>query len=196
MPRMAVLARHNVAGERTITDFERVDNDWYVEPMWVVRKLLAACHFEGEIHDPCCGQGTIPQAAHNAGYVATGADIVDRGYAPAKRLDFMTDPHVYDNIIFNPPYKFAEQFIHRAMIMVRGKIAVIVNIKFLASQGRYDRLFQQIPPAEVFICSRRPSMPPGGGAVEAKGGTADYCWIVWDMGKRPRPETTQMKWLI
>ncbi len=97
-------------------------------------------------------------------------------------------------MVFNPPYKIAEQFISRALAYTRhaGRVAAIVNLKFLASQGRRDRLYHKIPPTEVLICSQRPSMPPGGSGVVAKGGTADYCWIIWRVGVR---QLTRIRWL-
>jgi hypothetical protein len=192
MGRSAIIARHNIPKERTIVDFERQDNDWYVEPTWCVRQLIAASNFRGTVHDPCCGGGTIPKAFHAAGFNTTACDIVERGYGDIH--DFFKDDRSRENMVFNPPYKIAEQFIARAIdrIWANGLVAAIVNIKFLASQGRRDRLFKQHPPLEVLICSQRPSMPPGGGLVEAKGGTADYCWIVWRPNERG---STRLRWL-
>jgi hypothetical protein len=115
---------------------------------------------------------------HDLGYNTTAADIIDRGYGDVR--NFFDDFQQRDNIICNPPYKIAEEFILRAIQYTSLKVAAIVNLKFLASQGRRNRLFLRHPPANVLICSQRPSMPPGGTTIAAKGGTADYCWIVWD----------------
>jgi hypothetical protein len=192
VPRSPVVARHNIAKTRTIVDFRREDNDWYVEPTWCIEQLIAISNFRGTIHDPCCGCGTIPKAFDAAGFNTTACDIVDRGFGDGR--DFFKDDRVRDNMVFNPPYKIAEQFIIRALDQTNGYglVAAIVNIKFLASQGRRDRLFKPHPPLEVLICSQRPSMPPGGGLVEAKGGTADYCWIVWRPGERG---SSRIRWL-
>jgi hypothetical protein len=192
----ASLLPHASAGgsrERTITDYARVDSDWYVEPAWCVDKLIANVGFVGTIHDPCCGGGNIIKRFNIHGFNATATDIVSRGFGDIK--DFFEDETIRDNMVFNPPYKIAEQFILRALdrTKVNGVVAAIVNIKFLASQGRRDRLFKPHPPLEVLICSQRPSMPPGGGVVEAKGGTADYCWVVWRPG---RQGPSIIRWLM
>lgn len=177
----ASLLPHASSGasrERVVVDYERHNDDWYVEPPWVVDQLLRAVTFTGSIHDPCCGGGNIPQRLEELGHRVIGSDIVDRGYGEIQ--NFFLDWREYENMIFNPPYKIAEDFILHALELTTQKVAAIVNLKFLASQGRRDRLFLRHPPANVLICSRRPSMPPGGAGIEAKGGTADYCWIVWD----------------
>lgn len=177
----ASLLPHSSGGnsrERTIVDYARTDNDWYVEPPWVIDQLLRAVTFTGMIHDPCCGGGNIPKRLDALGYNTRACDIVDRGYGDVR--DFFQDTRQYDNLVFNPPYKIAEKFILHAINFAAYKVAAIVNLKFLASQGRRDRLFHRHPPASVLICSQRPSMPPGGQGIKASGGTADYCWIVWD----------------
>lgn len=165
--------------ERTIIDYARATHDWYVEPDWVVDKLLAVSKFYGPIHDPCCGQGNIPKRLRKLGFIdVTGSDIVDRGFGEIR--DFMKDVRPADNLIFNPPYTIAEEFITHAIHLSTKKVAAIVNIKFLTSQGRRDRLFSHHKPSEVLVLSQRPSMPPGGTGIQARGGTADYVWIVWD----------------
>lgn len=177
----ASLLPHASAGtarKRTVVDHARVYSDWYVEPVWVVDHLTRAVSFSRTIHDPCCGGGTIPKRLHELGFNTTASDIVDRGYGDIH--DFFADGRERQNIVCNPLYKIAEQFLLHAIKITDEKVAAIVNLKFLASQGRRDRLFLKHPPAHVLICSRRPSMPPGGLGIKATGGTADYCWIVWD----------------
>lgn len=183
-------ASASVARERTVVDYERHGDDWYVEPPWVVDQLLRATPFAGVIHDPCCGSGNIPRRLDELGYNTTASDIVDRGYGDIR--DFFLDLRPRQNIVCNPPYKMAEMFILHAIDVTERRVAAIVNLKFLASQGRRDRLFLRHPPDQVLICSQRPSMPPGGSGIEAKGGTADYCWIVWRKGGGD----TRVSWLF
>src|SRR6516162_2729991 len=86
--------------------YPREDKDFYVEPRWVVHRLLDVETFEGSIHDPCCGTGTIPSVCMERGLVATGSDIVDRGFGEVQDLFSRTDP--LDNMISNVPYGIAE----------------------------------------------------------------------------------------
>lgn len=57
-------------------------------------------------------------------------------------------------------------------------------------------LYAECPPRRIYILTPRPSCPPGeyllnGG--KAGGGTADWCWLVWDL-QSPHTGTT-FHWL-
>lgn len=189
-------ASGGAARERIVTDHERHNTDWYVDPAFCTELLLSAVPFLGPIWDPCCGGGTIPKVVAEFwpnGVGNGGSDLIYRGWGIGGR-DFFQATGPYCNLIFNPPYKIAEQFILHALGVASRKVAALVNLKFLASQGRRERLFNAKRPAEVLILSRRPSMPPGGSGVEAKGGTADYCWIVWDQ-ERLQFDQPIIRWL-
>ena len=163
------------------SSFERDPHDFYVEPAWAVETLAQRVQFLGKVHDPCCGMGTIPKVLNG-----TGADLVDRGYGFTV-LDFLMDNTFQPNIVTNPPYGIAEQIIEHAFRLALDRVAVLVQVKFLASQRRHA-LFERAgadPALErVIMFSRRPSMPPGrmlaehGEAIRG-GGSIDFCWVVW-----------------
>lgn len=189
-----------VAGTREIPVYGRADDEWYVEPGWCVDLLLRVERFEGSCWDPACGGGTIPKAFARLGQRCLGSDLRDRGYGTAP-IDFLAGDHpVVDCIVCNPPYghgKTAEAFIRRALTLARRKVAMLVNEKFVYSQQRYALFWhEQTRPTKLWFLSSRPSMPPGellaSGAVEPKGGTMNYLWIVWERGRAPEPPG----WLI
>lgn len=164
-------------GERP-SEYERDENDWYVEPEWSVHALMDRVQFTADVHDPCCGMGTIPKA-----FCGTGADIMDRGYGYPVR-DFLTDDREYENIVTNPPYGIAQTIIERALVLARSRVAALVQTKFLASQRRHA-LFSKPSMERLIMFSRRPSMPPGKMLVEhgesIRGcGSIDFCWAVWN----------------
>lgn len=158
--------------------YQRNDNDFYVEPRWAVRALIKSVAFQGYIHDPACGTGTIPKEFEREGYTSGGSDIVNRGYGITP-INFLSDANFYENIVTNPPYSRSEDFIKRGLNQAFCRVAVIARIAFLASQRRF-KLFTDFPPEKIVILSRRPSMPPGGMAIIAQGGKTDFCWIVWN----------------
>jgi hypothetical protein len=156
---------------------------WYTEPRWCDRQLFEAVQFVGPIHDPCCGEGRIPEAAIAAGYVATGSDIADRGYG-ISGVDFHQDNTPRHSVIFNPPSNpktgiYIDPLVHHALAVASQAVAIIVPVPFLCGQDRYWELYRQCPPAYVLACSQRPSMPPGGLGIAEKSGTTDYCWLIW-----------------
>lgn len=173
-------------GERH-SEFERDADDWYVEPRDVVERLLDRVPLDG-LHDPCCGCGTIVAVARERGKQATGADLVDRGYGFPIR-DFLTDHVSYPSIVTNPPFKIAADVVRHALntTMHGGIVAVVAQAKFLYSQARYP-LFNCPEFERVIAFSRRPSMPPGKMLEELGeecrgGGSMDYCWAIWRVGK-------------
>jgi hypothetical protein len=171
--------------------WERDGLDWYVEPASSTAALLREERFVGHIHDPSCGQGNIVRTLIDHGYHASGSDLVDRAGSPGwfrGKADFLGNEAIYaENIMMNPPFykaKGAESFIRKALSVATGKVAVFVDIKFLAGGGRANGLYREKPPNRVWIITPRPSCPPGevlkaGG--KAEGGTADWVWLIWDM---------------
>ena len=59
---------------------ERVDNDFYATPPESTIALLEREVFEGNILEPCCGQGHISEVLKDNGYSVISNDLVDRGY--------------------------------------------------------------------------------------------------------------------
>jgi len=158
----------------------RAKHDWYTENRWAAEQLFAQVQFTGPIHDPACGEGRIVIAAREAGYAATGAEIVDRGFPGVEIVDFETDCRPRKTLVFNAPYEKNEEFIAHALEEVASHaVAAIVRIPFLCGQERFWDLYRKCPPALVLACSQRVNMPPGGIGADEDGGTADYAWLIW-----------------
>jgi hypothetical protein len=156
----------------------RIKHDWYTENRWAAEQLFAQVRFTGSIHDPACGEGRIVVAARNAGYAATGSDLVDRGFGETG-VDFLADNRPRTTLVFNAPYKQNEEFIGHALEVASRAVAAIVRIPFLCGQERFRELYRSCRPALVLACSQRVNMPPGGIGAPEEGGTADYCWLIW-----------------
>jgi hypothetical protein len=170
----------------------RWDRDFYIEPEWCSDALLAAAPFKGPIHDPACGEGRIVIAAKRAGYAATRRDIADRGFGDAEIIDFLKDGRPRGTLVFNAPYEANEPFIEHAQIVAQHSVAALVRVPFLCGQERYRNIYSRHPPALVLPFARPPSMPPGGTDIPTKGGTTDYCWLVWHIGYQG---PSRMQWL-
>lgn len=135
------------------------------------------------IHDPACGEGRIVEAARRAGYVATGSDLVDRGYGTGG-IDFYKDRTPRSSLVCNPPYgqEAAEAFLaHGFEVVARGEIAIIVTTPFVCCQHRYHRFYAKTPPGLILPIWKRPSMPPGDSNSPPRNGTADYLWLLWQI---------------
>jgi hypothetical protein len=180
-------------------------DNWYVEPSWTVDALFRDVSFDGEIHDPCCGKGTIPDAAVNAGYVITCADVVDRGaskwWGPAfERIDYQNDERMYDNIVTNPPFDFINKpplpFVQWAVAHARRKAALLVPFKWFGGDKR-SRILENLPLSKILILTPRPSMPPGEviqNGEKPGGGKEDFAWAIFDCRGLERRKPT-IGWL-
>lgn len=184
----------------------RGTDDWYCEPEWATALLLQHENFGRVVWDPACGGGNVCRAVIASGRHAIGTDIVRRAEGDDSEWwvghhDFVSDASfpVFDDIVTNPPFFRAagtEAFIRRALSLPAGKVVVFTDVKFLAGQRRANGLFRDHPPSRVWIHAKRPSCPPGthlAAGHKAEGGTADWCWLVWD---RAAPEgLTSLGWL-
>lgn len=179
---------------RNAHNWQRNEDEWYVEPIFATRLLLAHIAHPKRAWDPCCGKGNVIKALLAANIDAIGTDLRNRfrGDPP----DWFLGQHDFFSgklkkspapaIICNPPYGEdtpTERFVRTAMEL-RGLelLAVFVEFRFLGSGGRATGLFRQFPPHKVVTVSPRPSCPPGEyieAGNEPRGGSQDFCWIVW-----------------
>jgi hypothetical protein len=137
----------------------RKDPDgFYVEPQWCSERLFEVETFIGPVWDPCCGIGRIPEAARRAGHPIIATDVIDRGYYRFGGVaDFLRCERRVRNIVCNPPFAAADQFVRRALKLATGKVAMI----WLARRLNAARWLQHLPLARIYLLTPRPSMPPG-----------------------------------
>jgi hypothetical protein len=167
-------------GHPRSSGYERHPTDFYIEDSWAIEKFLDAEKFSGSVHDPACGSGQIPDACRRRGLLATGADLIDRGWPGTAVQDFLVDTDWWSNVITNPPYKLAAEFVLHALEHCAGKVAVLVRHTFQESQERYESLFSVKPPSRIYNFVNRVHCPPGDSNAKRKGGSIFYIWAVWD----------------
>ena len=156
-------------------------------------------------------RSTVWEPTANRGYMARpleelfvnvyASDIHDYGYERLNAVvDFLfpfsqRDAGDIDWIITNPPFRLAEEFIHKSLAIANVGCAFIVRSAFLESVGRYERLFKETPPSIIAQFSER--VPMLKGRIDPHGTTATaYSWLTWikekDEGiKRP----TEFQWI-
>lgn len=170
----------------------RFSNDWYSDPPEATEALLRVERFSGLSWDPACGIGTIPWAMHKAGLDVTASDIVDRGFGQRCGSFFVADflktgtpaPRI-DNIVSNPPFNLAREFVDCALTMASHKVAMLLPLTFLEGAAR-ARWRIATPLARIRTFSWRISMPPGellaAGKVKPTGGKKAFAWFIWEHG--------------
>lgn len=179
-------------GARNFAEHERAENDYYATEPKAVELLLAVEQFAGRILEPACGEGHISEVLKKSGYNVFSYDLVDRGYGD--KMDFFNLEEWDGDIITNPPYKYAKEFVEHALRITQdgNKIAMFLKVQFLESKGR-RALFEKYPPKCVYVSSGRLHCARNGDFSTVKGSNAVcYCWYVWEKGFKG---DTVLKWI-
>lgn len=191
-------AIYSCHGASNHSDTEREVNDYYATPPSAVEMLLELENFSKSIMEPACGQGHIAEVLKSHGYTVCATDLVNRGYG-VWGVDFFNINEPTDmDIITNPPYSMAKEFVEHAMEIVTDghKVAMFLKLTFLEGQGRRE-LFRKYPPKIVYVSTSRIGCAKNGKFKKDKNGNlkADsavaYCWYVWQKGFNGAPT---LKW--
>lgn len=191
-------AIYSCHGASNHSDTEREVNDYYATPPSAVEMLLELENFSKSIMEPACGQGHIAEVLKSHGYTVCATDLVNRGYG-VWGVDFFNINEPTDmDIITNPPYSMAKEFVEHAMEIVTDehKVAMFLKLTFLEGQGRRE-LFRKYPPKIVYVSTSRIGCAKNGEFKKDKNGNlkADsavaYCWYVWQKGFNGAPT---LKW--
>lgn len=100
-----------------------------------------------------------------------------------------TLPDAGADIITNPPYSCAKEFIEHSLDLIRdgGKAAFLLRLQFLEGIGRRE-LFDKTPPRRVLVHSARVNCLKNGDPQQAAQSAVAYAWFVWEKGYTGAPE--------
>lgn len=177
---------------------QRHEHDYYATDPVAARLLMQAEKLQRVILEPACGGGHLAEEFKKAGHQVLATDLHWRGYGTSG-IDFLThkSPVSSDtDIVTNPPYKYAQEFVERALDLVAegSKVCMFLKLQFLEGQKR-KAFFEANPPARVHVSSKRIRCALGGDFEQyaKRGGTAiAYAWYVWEKGYKGE---TVIKWL-
>ena len=156
----------------------REEFDNYPTPSEAVKPLLKHTTFEGEIFEPCIGEGFLADGLIKFGGLdVSGMDI--RGTGRGKLGDFLSDEYFdeCDNIVTNPPYKLSLDFLEKSLSITRKKVAFFCYLTFLESESRRPFLTNGLLSHVVVVSNRTPKMKNG---KWGSGERLPHAWYVWD----------------
>lgn len=139
-----------------------------------------------EVWECACGQGHLSEVLKKHDYDVYSTDKVDRGYGD-KQIDFLKEKCFYDDlkadILTNPPYKYAKEFVEKALrIQAPGYYTIMfLKIQFLEGQARKE-LFKKYPPKYVYVNSVRQICYINGDMSKKMSSATCYCWYIWEKG--------------
>lgn len=163
---------------------KRSKTDFYQTPYNLTRLLLQNETFQGSILEPACGQNAIVDILQEKYSDITAQDI---------EKDFLLETNHYDNIITNPPYRIANDFILKAKELANRKIAMLMPLNYLHGNRRFNKIWKDstFPLARVLVFVRYCYLNAEKRET-APGGMLAYAWFIFD--KEHKGETT-LSWL-
>lgn len=202
---MSDRSKHNtftILGASNHSSEERQENDYYATDPKAMTLLLEQESFSEDIWECACGGGHLSKVLIDAGYNVRSTDLVYRGFGEPEPLDFLSIKSEFYNtyncdIITNPPYKYATEFVEQAINLIsqEHKVAMFLRLQFL--EGRKRRiLFDKFPPSRVYVCSGRIVCRKNGdfeSPSHTKWGAMAHAWFVWD--KSDKSTDTIIKWI-
>ena len=172
---------------------ERETNDFYATEPKAVELLLAQEQFNTDIWECACGAGHMSKVLIEHGYNVKSSDIIDRGFENTEIIDFLKVGTMEKpmDIITNPPYKYAAEFVEHALELQRrgGRVAMFLKLTFLEGKAR-KKFFEKYPPKVLYVSSARLQCAKNGDFEKyGKGvGTAiAYGWYIWEKGFTGEP---------
>ena len=173
---------------------EREKNDFYATEPKAMYKLLEYESFDQNIWEPACGEGNLSEVLKEKGYNVYSTDLIDRGYQD-ELMDFInTDNKWFGDIITNPPFKYAIEFITKSLESIEPgkKVAMFMKLNYLSGIKRYNEIYSIYPPQRVYVFTGRVSCAKNNQKELFKSGGLDYAWFVWEKGKYA---PTELKWI-
>ena len=147
-------------------------------------QLLEVEHFDKSAVtlEPACGDGAIVRVLQKSGF----SKIVSYD----AETDFLKETVVRDQLITNPPFSLALDFIKTAKSVTSRKFAMLLPLSYLHGKRRLDEIYSDadFPLSCVHVFCRYPLL---GERLREDGkygtGMMVYAWFVWDKSWSGQP---------
>lgn len=179
-------------GASNHSEYEREQYDYYATEPKALELLLELETFNN-VWECACGEGHLSEVLKSHNIHSRSSDLIDRGYG--EKFDFLSieNQEWRGDIITNPPYKYSQRFIEKALdiIPTGNKVAMFMGIQFLEGKGR-KHFYKSNPPKTIYISSSRLNCARNGDFEKFKQNSARcYAWYIWEKGHKG---DTILKW--
>lgn len=181
-------------GASNHSDNQREKNDYYATNPLAAELLCNEIQFHENIWEPAVGEGHLAEVFKKRGYKVRASDLIDRGYINTETIDFLTYTGSFNgDIITNPPYKYAQEFVEKALSIINdgNYVAMFLKLQFLEGKKRRE-LFDKFPPKTVYVASGRLLCAMNGDFEKYGSSAVAYAWFVWEKGFKGDPS---IKWI-
>ena len=198
-------AAYMTLGSRKYAKHNREIHDYYATDPDATNLFLDQLEKDGDIKlhrniwEPACGEGHISKELEKRGYCVFSSDLYDRNYGYTG-IDFLNQnkkPFVSCDIVTNPPYSIATEFVEKSLDLLNEDEYGIMHLRtlFLEGKSRYE-LFKENPPKYVYVHSTRYCCAMNGEFYEEsgkkKGSAVSFAWFIWKKGFKG---DTIIRWL-
>lgn len=195
---------------------EREALDYYATPPQEVTNILKTMGLEitaqDYVLDPACGGGHMMKGIvdYFPRVQLVGTDIKDRTtqlikdlkestnstYYYGKEYDFLSDEYPVkecDYIIMNPPFSIIIPFVQHSLDIAKKGVLMFGRLQFLESVARYEKIFINNPPTDVWVYVDRVACYKNGDFSTKPSSVQAYAWFYWD--KTKDSQETKLHWL-
>lgn len=182
-----------ILGASNHSEKEREKDDFYATDPESLKIFLKALKRDGiklhqEIWECACGKGHLSEVLKAEGYTVWSTDLVDRGYGDVTNIDFLRCREWRGDILTNPPYKYAKEFVERALQITKAGSYTIMFLKIQFLEGKERRkLFDKYPPKYIYVNSSRQICLLNGDEKNRISSAVCYCWFIWEKGYTGEP---------
>ena len=108
-------------GSSNHVEEDRGDYDYYATDPFAIDLLLTKEKPDKNIWECACGEGHLSKRLKEFGYNVKSTDLINRNYGESD-VDFLHQTEKFGgDILTNPPYAIATEFIERALHLTDGK---------------------------------------------------------------------------
>jgi hypothetical protein len=156
---------------------QRKKSDFYETPYSITEQFLdvGLLHTHASTLEPACGRGAIVKVLKDKGIINI--------HSYDKEVDFLTEKQCYEQIITNPPFSLADDFILKAKNVALSRFSFLLPLSYLHGKSRYDNIWtdRQFPLASIHVFTRYPML---GDDLRSDGcyrtGMMVYAWYHWE----------------
>jgi hypothetical protein len=171
---------NNVGGKRKESDF-------YETPYALTRLFLDTKELSPNetTLEPACGMGAITRILREYKFGNVISGDIQQGQ---NFLDYKIPVH---QVITNPPYSLAYEFIQQAKQIALDKICFLLPLSYLHGKQRFDEIWSDktFPLKKVYVFTRYPML---GEELRNDGkhstGMVVFAWYVWQRAYKGNPE--------
>ena len=176
-------------GAHNNTEEPREEHDFYATDPGAAKWLIELEELNHNIWECACGEGHLSKVFTQHNFNVKSTDLIDRGYGEGG-VNFLEQKEIwYGDIVTNPPYRYAQEFIEHALTLVPdgNKVCMFLKVQFLEGKKR-KKLYDTQPPKRIWVSTSR--IPCGKNGV-FKNSMIAYAWFIWEKGWN---EDTVIKW--